>query len=501
MSSSSSRDYELVEPLASPVLESMRAFGYTPETAIADLVDNSISARASTIAIEFHWRASAPWISVIDNGDGMSEMGLVDAMRLGSKSPLEHRDAGDLGRFGLGLKTASFSQSRELTVITRSRFGAGEAIVRRWDLDVIRETNQWQLQKTASGLLPESIAEHLGQHGTVVVWSKLDRLFGVESDASTEITRDQFLQVAEKVEAHLSLVFHRFLSRANPIQITLNGHAVTAWDPFLTNHPATWSQPAEFIPLAGETVTVRAHVLPHSSKLTATELRTAAGLGGWTESQGFYVYRSDRLLVGGSWLGVGGQKDEHTKLARISLDLPPNLDHLWQVDVRKGFIKPPHAVSNELRRVARFSKRKAQEVYRFRGKQLAGRNSQPFVVAWSQLSSRERTLRFRLNREHPFIQDAKLGGLVDATSVERLLRFVEETVPVTQIGIAMADAMEHSGVPYEDFSNDLVLSLRYLVLRRISRGDTAAEALNRLGATEPFSSYPEIVQAMREELQ
>jgi hypothetical protein len=116
------------------MVESLRGFGYSTATAIADIVDNSISAGARNVWITFTYGGSASIISILDDGHGMSAEELLRAMTLGGISPLLQRSATDLGRFGLGLKTASFSQCRCLTVASR-RSGHVSTSTRRWDLD------------------------------------------------------------------------------------------------------------------------------------------------------------------------------------------------------------------------------------------------------------------------------------------------------------------------------------------------------------------------------
>ena len=108
---------------ASAMGEAMRAYGYNLATALADLIDNSIAAGSRKVWLRCEWAGSSSWISVTDDGSGMAEKELVNAMRLGSTNPTSKRAKSDLGRFGLGLKTASFSQARRLTVITKKKNG------------------------------------------------------------------------------------------------------------------------------------------------------------------------------------------------------------------------------------------------------------------------------------------------------------------------------------------------------------------------------------------
>lgn len=492
--------FEIVEPTPSPILESMRAFGYTTQTAIADLIDNSISAEASEVDVDFHWNQKDSWVTVRDNGWGMSEIVLVNAMRLGSRSPVEERRRGDLGRFGLGLKTASFSQCRELTVLTKVA-GSDVENIRRWNLDEVRTSGEWRLMKKASIARRSELLGSIGDSGTLVVWEQLDRFLDqTNAEHPDQFTHDQFLKVVDGVASHLELVFHRFLSKTKPLQIRVNGRLLVPWDPFLRNHIATQLLGVESLTMYGDAMTVRPFVLPHRSKLSSKEHDDAAGITGWNSGQGFYVYREDRLLVAGSWLGVGGMKEEHTKLARISLDIPSTLDHLWQVDVKKASIRPPAGALKDLQRVAKWTRKQAQEVYRFRGKALTTRTSHVFASMWSGLKQRDGALRFRLNRKHPLVAEALVSGLPDRKSVERLLRIVEETVPLTQIGISLSDALDVPAVPFDAHSEEIREQLEYAFGRQLVRGRSADEALDYLRVAEPFNYYQSIFQAFEEGL-
>src|SRR5262245_49032780 len=229
-------EFDQVEPEPSSMIESMRAHGYTLPAAIADLIDNSIAAGAGSVWLRFEWDGDGSWISIADDGRGMTEIALRDAMRLGSRSPLDERESTDLGRFGLGLKTASLSQCRRLTVASWT--ADSDLSVRRWDLDHLArpEVTGWQLLKNAA---PGS-EKHLGHpsrpaYGTVVLWEALDRLVG-QARVDDEGMQAHFLRSVETVETHLAMVFHRYLS-ARRLSIFVNEHPITAWDPFLDGHP------------------------------------------------------------------------------------------------------------------------------------------------------------------------------------------------------------------------------------------------------------------------
>ena len=173
-----------VEPKLSVFLSSLRDIGYSFETALADLIDNSISANAKNIKILA--LPSTDKLVVLDDGSGMSDKLLLEAMRLGTQK--ETRAKNDLGRFGLGLKTASFSQCRKLTVFSKdSESIAGYT----WDLDFLSKENKWLLQKASVAdlkakldkLSPQVFEEFFAsKHGSLVLWEKIDRYTTEEFD-------------------------------------------------------------------------------------------------------------------------------------------------------------------------------------------------------------------------------------------------------------------------------------------------------------------------------
>ncbi len=156
------------------MLESLRGLGYTLPTALADLVDNSIAANASDVVVQLEWAGPQSWVRIVDDGDGMDDAALEAGMRLGARDPRAERSTSDLGRFGLGLKTASFSQARRLTVASRKK--GGPVVCLRWDLDLIGQepSAEWPLfEGPAPG--SEHLLAPLDQmaHGTVVLWRSL----------------------------------------------------------------------------------------------------------------------------------------------------------------------------------------------------------------------------------------------------------------------------------------------------------------------------------------
>jgi Histidine kinase-, DNA gyrase B-, and HSP90-like ATPase len=485
-------EFDLADPDPAALVESLRAFGYTPETAIADLVDNSVTAQAKLVWIEFDWNGEASRVAIGDNGKGMTEATLVQAMRPGSTSPSEARSADDLGRFGLGLKTASFSQCRQLTVMTKTKRTGIHT--RRWELDAVVASHQWRLLRG----YPDDCADFAERleaqaQGTVAIWQEMDRVVG-HADVDDDAAHKRFLEVVRSVRAHLSMTYHRFLSQRGGMSMTVNQHAVPPWDPFLSRNDSRQVLAIEKLPLAGGSVTVQPVVLPHRSKLSAEDFELAGGERGWNSLQGFYVYRNKRLLVAGDWLGLGFQKEEHYKLARIQIDITNEMDSLWQIDVRKSMARPPDSLRTELRRIAKVTRTRAVEVYRHRGKVLAKRSEKGLVPMWQQRVQHGK-VSYQVNRGHPVVVEA----LEDPSTknVRALMRIVEETIPIPLIAIQNAEKPEEQASPFEGTPSKQVSGMAiqiYESFRRRGSGHVAAR--DRVLSTDPFQYFPELAEVL-----
>lgn len=482
--------FEIVAPHPAALIESMRAVGYTPAAAVADVVDNSISADAQNVWLTFVWDGSASFVTIRDDGRAMSPAALMDAMRLGSRSPTEARAATDLGRFGLGLKTASFSQCRRLTVASRPQ--AGSVAIRRWDLDWVAKADAWQLLKSAA---PGSEGRFedlaVADRGTVVLWEQMDRIVGGSSVDDPRAHR-RFLDLIASVEGHLAMVFHRFLEERSQFAMWINGSRVEPWDPFLSREAIQRLAPENLIS-HGSRIEIRPYVMPHHSKIAPEVHRRGAGPNGWNAHQGFYIYRNRRLLVPGDWLRLGFEKEEHTKLARIQVDLPNGADDAWGIDVKKSTARPPGALREEMRRIAIVTRQRAGEVYRHRGKVIARAASAEYAFVWSRVVKHGK-ISYRVNREHPLIKRTLDEAASQRAGLEALLRTVEETVPAPLIALDLNQTPDDMAVPFERAATPEVVAILgavYDALRRDGLSDSAART--RLLVMEPFDRFPELV--------
>ncbi|WP_455284417.1 ATP-binding protein [Cupriavidus necator] len=476
------------------MLEALRGLGYSTAAALADIVDNSVSAGATEVHIFFDWAGDDSRISVLDNGRGMDDPALESAMRLGEKSPLDARDPGDLGRFGMGLKTASFSQCRRLTVASVTN---GSRSCLRWDLDELAASPDagWLLFE---GAAPGS--EHLlrplidSQSGTLVLWESLDRI------VSVGYTADDFVDLIDRVEARLAMVFHRLLQGPQSrLRILINGRAVAPWDPFMSGHPGKpWSSPVERRRTANGLVSVECHVLPHKDQLTSDEFATAAGPEGWNAQQGFYVYRNERLLVAGGWLGLGQgrtwNREEAYRLARVRLDIPNTADAAWRIDIRKSTARPPTTLRPWLTALAEDTRTRARKVFAFRGTPVQRLGAAPIEQAWRVERSRG-GIRYQVDERHPAIAAVLDASGENASLVRAMLRIIEETVPIQRIWL---DTAENKGTPQTGFAGEppdsVVEVLRTIYTDMVGRRGMGAEAARQaLMRTEPFQNYPELV--------
>lgn len=490
--------YDLAEPRADAMIQSLRAFGYDLPTAIADLIDNSISAEAKNIWLDFHWSGRNSCIAVTDDGQGMSEIQLISAMRPGSRSPLEIRDPKDLGRFGLGLKTASFSQCLRTTVGTKT---LGESLAARcWDLEYVTQTGQWRLLHGGSEEAQRWLTVLDGKpSGTSVIWEKMDRLT-TGTDVNSEDDHALFLARADQVRQHIAMVFHRFLEGHHALRIYINGSPVKPWDPFLTKEPATQLLADESIALFGSRLHILPYVLPHHSKTSIEIYNRAAGPHGWNAQQGFYVYRNKRLLAAGDWLGLGLQRAEHYKLARILLDIPNSMDAQWEIDVKKSRASPPPAIRPKLKALANLTRAAASGIYRHRGARVS-RGTTEQVLLWERRVLHSQ-ISYAINRDHPLVQAALSGTHEETRRVKALLSVVEETVPVPTIIMDGSEAPEAHAKPFSQTppaAMQAALELTYKALMRAGFDDGQAKI--RLLNTEPFDQFPEAVMALAESTQ
>lgn len=476
------------EPDASSMIETFRAIGYSLETAIADIIDNSVSAYATNVWLDYKWEGRNTIIVIKDDGQGMNDKEIIQAMRPGSKHPNEKRDKSDLGRFGLGLKTSSFSQTRKFTVISKKVNNSISFWT--WDLDHVNKSEKWELLRYNPVESVENEIRLLNS-GTAVIWYDLDRIFSIDTKKEDESALGKFMELMETVKNHLSMVFHRFIEK-NFFTLYFQGRPVAAWDPYLRGEHGTQSFPIE--ELENGKVKVKGYVLPHKSKLSTEKFLIAAGLKGWNAHQGFYIYRNERLLVYGEWLKMF-KKEEHYKLARIIIDIPNDIDGEWQIDIKKSVARPPYYMYDQLKAYAAEVRLKAVEVYRHKGKVLQRKYpSLKYVPIWFEKQRKGKRF-YAINRDHPIVKNAMDKS--DSNKLNELLKFIEETVPVPLITIMESEEPESHGIAFEGANHDaLQLKMQELFDQLKQQGKNNEEAAAILMAIEPFDKYPQYIDSL-----
>ena len=474
------REIELV-PRASALAESLRDMGYSLRTALADVIDNSITAGARHIDLFADTHDEVPAIGVLDDGSGMTQYELFEAMRPGSRSPLELRDADDLGRFGLGLKTASFSQCRRVTVLTRKEGVLSSA---SWDLDTVAARDKWVAEVADTD--PDGVAstrwdDALNGDGTLVVWEKLDRLIGTDG----RLDRSDLVRQLDEAATHLEFVFHRYLAGelGKRVTMSLNGRALKAFDPFHSNHPATQHHSEEVIGLGCGKVRIWPVTLPHHDKVSRRDWERLAGPEGYVSNQGFYLYRNHRLILHGTWFRLARQL-ELTKLARVGIDIPNTLDAEWKIDVRKASAQPPPLVRERLSRIIERIGVPSRRTYTARGTKLTEESRLP---VWVRTQDKNR-ISYEINDEHPLIApfysalDEKRQG-----EFKRILRFIVATLPLEMLHVDMSANPAAVGSPTmtdEDMAKIVLSMWGILRGRRLS----PSEIREWMRSAPPFQS-------------
>ena len=486
---------KILPPHAASLSQSMRDLGYSLETAIADLIDNSITARAENINILFDISTEEDSCLVItDDGCGMDEEELLEAMRPGSKDPRESRDIDDLGRFGLGLKTASFSQCRSLTVVSRKN---NITSVAEWDLDTLTERNAWIVNLPSLDEIPDlPFIDQLGSTGTYILWRKLDRLLEKGSDGKERKTAYDKL---DQVERHLSLVFHRYLSgdyRRRKIEVYINGHQIESFDPFCLSYKATQPLHEEIVRMFGYEIKIQPYILPHHSKLSKKEYDFYKNRSDFVSNQGAYVYRNGRLMAWGDWFRLI-PRGEATKLARVRIDFPNTLDEYWTIDIKKSKATPPYKVKETLRKIINEISEQSARVHKGRGERSLKKSEDPL---WERFSDRD-GIRYALNKKHPFIESIK-SNLTDKThnAFDEVLATIENDLPIEAIYADYSNSPQSFQLSEITSREELQEKLKNIYMLMSVSGNVDKKRFSKLVLElKPFNEHQDITKVIIED--
>jgi len=465
-------------PVAENQFEAASSFGnYNLALSLADLIDNSISAGSLEIRIYAEFDNAHSSIKIIDNGRGMSRAQLFQAMKIGSHNPSEKRDENDLGRFGLGMKTASFAQGRRLTVLTNNGSDMSGAC---WDLDDISNFSMDIFDQ-------EEVKQQFTfcknkETQTEVKITKLTRL-----TENNTISAEDWERLLVDAKDELRLIFHRYLEGGEKgikkIRIFFNDdeNSLDPINPFYQDHPATQDLDTETIIVDQKKISVTPFILPHFSKLKASEVEKLAGKEGYVRNQGFYIYRNFRLIIRGTWFKLIPH-GELVKLARIKVDIPNSLDVEWKITVDKSDAQIPVKVQKRLRELISTIKIQSTRVFTFPGKKLT---DSKINQLW-QLKQKHGKKSFQINLSHPLISNfIEKSDKLQKQSFHNVISIIEETLPLHEMVSQMNDQPET--ISQQSTDPKIVYEFaKYLYLNLRSRGFKENEALKMLNETDPY---------------
>ena len=437
-------------PKASSEIEMLSSIGYSLNSAISDIIDNSIHAlhlkkeKEKIISIDIPPGTDNPRISILDNGIGMSKKELRESMVIGCKNPNDSREAMDLGRFGSGLKTASFSQASQLTVISKKLKGVSGA---RYNKNRIKKTDKWDLEILEDNELEESYLKEIRQFssGTIVIW---DDLIKYQSEnQSHQDTEAQIAQDIINLKKHLSHFFHKFMGKGG-ISIYVNGDLIKPFDPFLTRSKGYQEGIEEKVRISGsEYVTIKYHIIPHISKLTKEEEEALGGKEEITSKQGMYIYRANRLIVEGDWMGIA-PKTEMNGLVRIEMHVPTSLDKEWDIDVKKTTLRLPNSIRNKMKRLSAEPRKRSKRTVTYKGDEEKVNNY------WDILDDRrEKIITYGISTENSEIN--KLVKELDKNSINFLNKYLKKlalNLPLNHIANSVSHTPKEIQPDLIDFS-------------------------------------------------
>lgn len=408
-------------PSARKMLIGLRSMGYSFSTALADIIDNSIAAHANKIWVDSEPQDINTYLYILDNGFGMNKEKLIDALSFGSDSNHDNSDSLDLGRFGLGLNTASLSQCKKFYVISKQNENINGGY---WDADELECTDDWSLNilnMSDMEILPGFEELKKLDTGTLVIWQKFDKLM-----SSTTKFETSFRSRVSEAKKHCELVFHRFY---DDIEIRFHDGRIKRRDPFLEDFDNAQHRSKEFLKYGDQKIYYQAHVLPHASSLTNEQKDLIGGVDTMRNEQGFYLYRNRRLIIWGNWLHMNS-RSEFFKLARIKVDIPTSLDFIWNLDVKKTTAVIPDSLRDQLWAVISDASNTSTRTYKFKGeKEYSGK-----IKVWTRTLNREGEISYQINEALPLIVYLKDKlGENESILLDSLLKQIVDYLPKNQL--------------------------------------------------------------------
>lgn len=478
-------------PSPSILMNSMRSIGYTFKTAIADIIDNSISAHAKNINIFIPINDDDLYIAILDDGDGMNRDDLFNAMKYGSDREYTSLD---LGRFGLGLKSASLSLCRILTVIAKNN---DELSAFQWNLDAVMQNSKWDcLELEESEILSFPKIDTLLKlgNGTLVIWQNFDIAYKKNNGLVREYLSDEMAEA----ENHIRLVFHRYLSnKFNHLKIFVNGDQLSPLDPFLEDHPKTDSRKPSEISINGSTIKIQPFILPHMSNLNDEDINKLGGIEALRHNQGFYIYRNDRLIIYGKWfrLSPSDVSPELYKYGRIKVDIPNSLDDIWEIDIKKQNATIPKQILNHLKKAVRDVCFRSKDKTAKRVRLTLEKDDSKI---WNKSLSKGNKECFYINKESKYVKH--FIDEFDDRDKRKIINFIDivsSTIPFDDIYNSIGSKRNSMELEDEQFDAIVVEGLSYFkkIKNLVQRSNDDVFELMR--KNEPFNDE-KIIAKIRE---
>ena len=334
-------------PSPKSLIKTLMRVGYDFNMAVGDIVDNSISADAKNIRIFTSLDPQHPTFSIYDDGWGMSEKELYENMKLAAKDPSLERDKNDLGRFGSGMKTASFSQARKLIVISKKK--GSKICGAYWDIDEIESSDSWEVLMGLSEKEINSIdgfdKDVLSETGTVIIWHKIISFKETQHTSLENIIANTI----DSMSRYLSLHFHKFMQSNDKVSFFVNQRKLSPINPFIKGKGSMDLLPENIRGKKGN-VEIKPHVLPHPQYLSQNQIDKLGGIDAIYKNQGLYIYRANRLIIAGGWMGLSS-RNILGNLARVEVNIPASLDDEWSTDVKKSSLQLPIMVQKKLKQI------------------------------------------------------------------------------------------------------------------------------------------------------
>ncbi len=407
-------------PPSTNIIDVLGSSGYTLETALADIVDNSISAGADSISISFDVNdLGNARVIIADNGTGMSLDDLKNAAIIANVSKNAKRDEFDLGRYSLGLKSASMSFCNKLYVISKREGNDPNSIC--IDFAYILRENKW----SASVVEKPEYENKLKDSGTIVLWEDLKFV-----DADT-FSRKQLNQKLFSIETHLSHTFSDYIMNKN-LKIKMEKDMIEAWDPFMLHLDSVKCLDVDPISYKGSKIEIKPYILPVYSSLPAKEQLRMKGRG-MSEQQGFYIYRNGRLINEGGWLNLPGMTvDNKSQYARIRVDIASHLDDDFKVNFMKNSLEIPDRLKSSFLDVAKLARKESLNSYAYKKNPTLKRKrkNKDNIPVWNVHTS-DNSISLNINTDHPIIKE--LTKNMSLKEQKKLFSLLSKNLPVARI--------------------------------------------------------------------